>query len=72
MGPEQLRSDPSTHVAKREERRDDSILLRHKDDVVGTGPEQHLMRDVERMTTSLLLTDVVLRSAGDTVKLFGS
>ena len=29
MGYEQLKSDPSTHVAKREKRKDDSILLRH-------------------------------------------
>ena len=62
----QLKSDLSTYVAKREKRKDDSIFLRHMDDVVGTGPEEHLMRDFEHMKTSLLLTDVVvLRNTGD-------
>ena len=37
----QLVSDPSTYVKKRAQRSDDSILLRHMDDVVGTGPESH-------------------------------
>ena len=46
---EQLKSDPSTYVDKREKRKNDSIRLRHMDDVVGTGPEEHLMRDFERM-----------------------
>ena len=36
---DQLISDPSTYVKKRTQRSDDSILLRHIDDVVGTGPE---------------------------------
>ena len=43
------------------------------DDVVGTGPEEHLMSDFEHMKTSLHLTDVVvLRHEADTVKLFTS
>ena len=72
VGYEQLKSDPSTYVAKREKRKDDSILLRHVDDVVGAGTEEHLMRDFERMKTILLLTDVVvLRNTGDTVNLLG-
>ena len=38
------------------------------DDVVGTGPDEHLMSDFEHMKTSLYLTDVVvLRHDGDTV-----
>ena len=40
---------PSTYVAKRAKRQDNSILLRHMDDVVGTAPEKHLMGDVEHM-----------------------
>ena len=32
IGHEQLKSNPSTHVAKSEERKDDSILLRHMHD----------------------------------------
>ena len=41
------------------------------DDVVGTGPEEHLMSDVEHMKTSLYLTDVmVLRNEDDTVNFF--
>ena len=44
------------------------MLLRHMDDVVGTGPEIHLVSDFEHMKTSLYLTDVVvLRNTGDTV-----
>ena len=51
---------------------DDSILLRHVDDVVGTGPAEHLMSDLEHMKTSLYLTDVVvLRHEGDTVNFLG-
>ena len=66
MNYSQLISDPSTYVKKRAERSDDSILLRHMDDVVRTGPEEHLMSDFEHM--SLYLTDVVmLRHEGDTV-----
>ena len=50
----------------------DSILFVHMEDVVGTGPEEHLMSDLENMKTSLYLTDaVVLRNEGDTVN-FGS
>ena len=37
MSCNQLTSDPSTCVKKRAQRSDDSILLRHMDDVVGTG-----------------------------------
>ena len=49
-----------------------SILLRHMDDVVGTGPDEHLMSDFEHMKTSLYLTDVVvLRHEGDTVNFLG-
>ena len=45
MSYNQLISDPSTYVKKRAQRSDDSILLRHMDDVVGTGPDEHLMSD---------------------------
>ena len=38
MNYSQLISDPSTYVKKRAQRSDDSILLRHMDDVVGTRP----------------------------------
>ena len=42
------------------------------DHVVGTGPDEHLMSDVEHMKTSLYLTDVVLlRHEGDTVNFLG-
>ena len=41
------------------------------DDVVGTGPDEHLMSDFEHIKTSLYLTDVVVVShKGDTVKRF--
>ena len=43
----QLISDPSTYVKKRTQRSEDSILLRHMDDLVGTGSEEHLMSDFE-------------------------
>ena len=72
MNYSQLISDLSTYVKKRAQRSDDSILLHHIDDVVGTGPEQHLMSDFEHMNTSLHLTDVVvLRHEGDTVDSLG-
>ena len=59
-------------MKKRAERSDDSILLRHMDEVVGTGPEEHLTIDFEHMKTSLHLTDVVLlRHEGDTVDFIG-
>ena len=59
-------------MKKRAQRSDDSILLPHIDDVVGTGPEEHLMSDFEHMKTSLYLTDVVvLRHEGDTVNSLG-
>ena len=38
-------SDLSKYVKKRAQRSDDSILLRHMDDVVGTGPDEQLMSD---------------------------
>ena len=42
------------------------------DDVVGTGPEEHLMSDFEYMMTGLYLTDVVvLRHEGDAVNFLG-
>ena len=44
----QLISDPSTYVKKRAQRSDGSILLRHMDDVEGTGPALHLMSDFEQ------------------------
>ena len=51
---------------------DHSILLRHMDDMVGTGPDAHLLSDFERMKTSVYLTDVVvLRHEGDTVNFSG-
>ena len=40
MSHDQLISDPSTYVKKRAHRSEDSILLRHMDDVVGTGPDE--------------------------------
>ena len=49
MSYNQFISDPSTYVKKRAQRSEDSILLRHMDDVAGTGPEEHLMCDVEHM-----------------------
>ena len=64
-------SDPSTCVKKRTHRSNDLILLRHMDDVVGTGPEGHLMSVFEHMKTSLYLTEVVvLRNEGDPVTTF--
>ena len=73
MSYNQLKSDPSMYVKKRAQRSEDSILLRHMDDVVGTGPDSHLMSDFEHMKTSLYLTDVVvLRHEGDTVNFLGS
>ena len=72
MNYSQLISDPSTCVEKRAQRSDDLILLRHMDDVVGTGPEEHPMSDFEHMKTSLYLTHVVvLRHEGDTVNFLG-
>ena len=53
----QLISDPSTYVEKRAQRSGELIFLRHMDDVVGTGPDEHLMIDFEHMKTSLYLTD---------------
>ena len=57
MSYNQLRTDRSTYVKKRAQRSDDSIPLRHMDDVVGTGPDEHLMSDFEHMKTSLYLVD---------------
>ena len=68
----QFLSDPSTCVKKRAQRSKDSIFLRHMDDVVGTGPDEHLMSDFEHMKTSLYLTDVMmLRRVGDIVNFLG-
>ena len=50
---DQLISDLSTYRKKRTQRSDDSTVLRHSD-VVGTGPEEHLMCDFERIWTSLV------------------
>ena len=47
---DQLVSDPSTSVENRTQRPDDSILLRHMVDVVGTGPDTHLSMYCEHMT----------------------
>ena len=42
------------------------------DDVVGTGPDEHLMSDFEHMKTSLHLTDVMaLRHESGTVNFLG-
>ena len=72
MSYNQLISDPSTYMKKRAQRSDDSNLLSHMDDVVGKGPDEHLMSDFEHMKTSLYLTDVVvLRHEGDTVNFLG-
>ena len=43
MSYKQLTSDPSTNVKKRTQRSEDSILLRHMDDVVGTRPDEQLI-----------------------------
>ena len=56
MSCNQLIPDPSTNVKKRAQRSEDSILSRHMDDVVGTGPDEHLMTDFAHMKTSLYLT----------------
>ena len=72
MSYKQLTSDPSTNVKKRTQRSEDSILLRHMDDVVGTRPDEQLMSDFEHMKTSTCVTDVVvLRHEGDTVNFLG-
>ena len=71
MSYDQLISDPSTNVKKRTQRSDDSILLRHTDDVVGKGQDEHFMSDLEHVKTSLYWTDeVVFRNEGDTVNFF--
>ena len=72
MGFDQFVADPSTYVKKRTQRQDDSLLLRHMDDVVGTAPEEHLTSDFEQEKTSLSLTDVVVfRKEGDRVNCWG-
>ena len=72
MSYNQLMSDSSAYVKKRAQRSEDSIFLRHMDDVVGTGPEEHLISDFQYMKTSLYLTDmVVLRHEDDTVNFLG-
>ena len=46
--------------------------MRHMDDVVGMGADEHLMSDFENMKTSLYLTDVVvLLHEGKTVNFLG-
>ena len=61
---------PCRHVDKRH---DDSIFLRHMDEVVGTGPEEHLISDFEHMKSRRFLTGVVvLRNEGGTVNYLGS
>ena len=73
MSYDQLVSDLSMYVKKRSQRQDVSIFLCHMDDVVGTVPDEHLMKVFEHMKTSLCLMDVVvLRNGGDTVNFFGS
>ena len=60
-------------MKKRTDRSEDSILLRHINDVVGTGPDEQPMSDFEHMKNSLYFTDVVvLRHEGDTVNFFRS
>ena len=34
------------YVKKRAQRSDDSIVLRHMDDVVGAEPDEHLMSEI--------------------------
>ena len=51
MNNNQVISDPSTNAKKRAQRSEDSILLRYMDDVLGTGPDEHLMSDFEHMKT---------------------
>ena len=53
MSDDHLLSDTSTYVKKRSQQ-DDSILLRHVDEVVGTGPDEHLMSDFEHLKTRLV------------------
>ena len=72
----QLISGLSTYVMKRRQRSDDSILLRHMDDVVGSGPEEHLMSDFEHMKTLLsvpaeLITYRMITYRRDVVQFFG-
>ena len=56
----------------REETYTNSILLRHMDDVVGTGTDEHLMSSSEHMKTSLYLNDVVvLHHESDTDNFLG-
>ena len=59
MSYDQLGYNFWTYVKKRTQLQDHSILLRHKDDVVGTRPDEHLMSDFEHVKTSLFLTEVV-------------
>ena len=57
MSYDQLISDPSMYVKKRSQRSDDSILLRHIFDVVGTGPDEH---PGERSAVMELVTGIPL------------
>ena len=45
MSYDQLISEPPTYVKVRTQRSDDAIFMRLMDDVVGMGPEGHLMSD---------------------------
>ena len=73
MSYNQFMSDALRYVKKSGQRPDDPILLRYMDDIVGMGPDEHIMSDLEHMKTSLYLTDVVvLRHEGDTVNFLGS
>ena len=57
-------------MKNRTQRSEGSNLLRHIDDVVGTGPDEQSMSEFEHVKTSLYLTDVVvLRHVGNTVNL---
>ena len=41
---DQLVSNLSTYGKERAQRQNNSIFLRHMDDVVGTGPDENLMK----------------------------
>ena len=58
MGHEQFKSDPSKYVAKREKRKDDSILLRHVHGSSQKYPKSISWQDSECMKTNFLFTDV--------------
>ena len=58
MGHEQLKSDPSTHVAKSEKRKDDSILLRHMHDSSEKHPKSNSCEILNASKPICLSTDV--------------